>query len=706
MSLRHIFPCHAVLLLLMLFSTVAAGEELLDFDTQVMPVLTSSGCNSGACHGAAAGRGEFRLSLYGSRPAEDFEQITLALEGRRVNRRQPDASLLIRKPSEQLFHGGGLRLDIDSPGYMRLTHWIAQGAQRLRRRTLTEFKVDVSNHSPVIGEAVQLSPKARFSDGELEECLHWTVFTASDEDALLIEGRTITPRRPGRHIVLARFLDQVVPIEILVPLPNAPAPALRTDGKSLDSFVNRRLTLLHLSPAPPATPEALIRRLSLDLNGRLPATQLLKRYRSSWTTQSRQALVDELMQAPEFTAMQTWLMAQVFSVRSIRDEEASRLFYKWIEEQVASERPVTDIARAMVTSKGSPSESPETGWFRVHQDPRKQAEYFSRTLMGVRMQCANCHDHPLDSWKQNDYHGLAAVFVKVRNTNGVIRYADSGEVIHPATKDPAVPSLPSAGRMESDGDLRRQLADWLLSDGSDHLARITVNRIWKQLMGRGLVEPVDDLRSTNPASHPILMSWLVQKLKQNNFGVRPLIREICLSESYARSTSTRGLPNGFAQFYPAAIPKPMTAEIYSDAVQFVIGGDKAGTRTVSWRGLQQESRTLDVLGRCTEEACTSSGISRADLSVQLHLLTGPLVNEQIRAGIGPLAERVRLLRRSGASGVPELIQHYYERALCRQPSSDELKFWTGQFMDKEQYQQVAEDFIWALLTSREFMTSQ
>ena len=642
------------------------ADDLLDFDTQVMPVLTVSGCNTGACHGAAVGRGGFQLSLYGSRPERDFEQITLALEGRRINRIRPDASLIIRKPSEELYHGGGLRLDIDSPGYLRLSHWIAQGAKRLQRRRLTEFQVNVSDSTPEVGQSVQVSPVSHFSDGRQEDCLPWTVLTAADTDALRIRGGLVTPLRPGRHILLARFLDRVETVELLVPLKGHQPTIAESTGDSIDTFINRRLALLRLPVAGSANADSLIRRLSLDLTGTLPSPELRQRYSSNWNADSRRRLIDELMNSAEFYRLQTWLLAQVFSVRSIQDEAAGRMFYEWLASQVQADTPVTRIAHRLVTATGTVSESPESGWYRVHQDPRRQAEYFSRTLMGVRLQCANCHDHPLDSWTQDDYHGLAAVFSRVRVGNGGIRYVETGSVIHPATGDPAVASLPAGNTLTLEGDLRRDLADWLISQGTEYIERVTVNRVWKQLMGRGLVEPLDDLRVTNPATHPQLLNWLVMQLRENDHQLRPLIRLICLSDAYARSSAAKGIPDGFQAFYPAAIPRPMSAEVYSDAVAAVLGNRRSDAGDVSYDGLRRKSRTLDLLGRCTEEECTSSSVAADDLSVQLHLLTGPLLNEQLAATDGPFARRVLTAKADG--GVSGLISHFYVRALSREPA--------------------------------------
>lgn len=696
-----------------------AAAEPVDFDTQVIPILTKAGCNTGACHGAAAGRGGFHLSLYGSRPDRDFDEIVRALEGRRLNRRNSENSLLLLKPTEQLNHEGGTRIELDGSDFQTLKRWVHEGASRLQRRQLTGFRVVMDK--PVVEnlrQPVQLSALAEFGDGTERDVSRWTVFSPEDFTAVSIDEIGVTKiNRRGRHVIVARYLDRVEAIELIAPLAGTQTVAadeIRTD--SIDGFINRRLVQMGLKAVSTADDATIVRRLFLDLTGRLPTPAEAVSYASERSATKKEELVESLLGSREFIEFWTFRLAKLFRVDSRRsDATGMKAYYNWLQQAVVHDTPFNRMAEQMLLSEGAVRDVGPANFYAVTADARAQAELTSRIFLGVRLQCANCHDHPLDSWTQDDYHGLSAIFARVKR-GAVIRVTQSGEVIHPGTGEAAVPKIPGqpfltvslpksvepAGGSVVPADPRVQLAQWMVSAQNPYFARAMVNRLWSYLMGRGLVEPVDDHRATNPATHPDLLNWLTRDFVDHDMRLRQTIRRICLSDVYARAS------NGAAtmpEFYASAIPKPLAAEVLLDAVSDVTGvpGQK-GVRAIWFEGLMRQSEAVTLLSGCSAgEDCESSVADTDDLSVQLHLLNGPLINQKISGDSGFLA------RYPADDTTPEeLVEICYLRLYSRRPTTKEKSFWKKQFAfasRRDTVREIAEDFLWSLLTSREFVVN-
>ena len=691
----------------------------VDFDTQVVPILTKAGCNTGACHGAAAGRGGFHLSLYGSRPDRDYEAIALAFEGRRLNRRDSEASLFLQKPTEELNHEGGTRIDPDGADFQTLNRWIAQGAPRLGGRTLTGFRIVASTrvvHN--LQQPVQLSALASFDHGSELDVSAWTVFTPEDASSVTVRDAGVTKvNRRGRHIIVTRFLDRVEAVELIAPLEQAgPAALDQTTNGSVDTFLEQKLFQIGLQTAPAADDSTFVRRIFVDLTGRLPAPDDAIAYSSDTSIDKRQRLVDRLLAGAEFTDFWTFRLAKLLRVAGTRkNAKAMKAYYDWLHAAVAQGVPFNEVARQLLLGEGAVQEHGPANFYAVTADARAQAEFVSRVFLGIRLQCANCHDHPLDSWTQDDYHGLSAIFARVK-VGAIIRVTQSGEVIHPGTGEPAVPRIPGQRYLSvspqstldssSDGtdgrDHRALLTEWIVAPENPYFARSTVNRLWSHLMGRGLVEPVDDHRATNPATHPELLDWLTQDFIDNGMHLRHTIRQICLSDAYARCSTDQQL---MPEFYATAIPKPLAAEVFLDAVSDVTGvaeaGQQATVRAASYAGLTLDSRALTLLAGCSAgDSCDAAAVDADDLSVQLHLLNGPLLNRRVTDADG-------ILHTAVASGMAakEIIETFYLRVFSRLPSKAELSFWQDQFPSRDDaatFNAVAEDFVWSLLTSAEF----
>lgn len=703
--------------LVMMVGIVGLGADAgraIDFDTEVVPVLTRAGCNAGACHGSAAGRGGFRLSLLGGDPAFDHESIVHDLEGRRVNLARPDRSLLLAKPTGQIDHEGGLRFSTEGPAADRLLDWIAEGASRSGARRLDRLDVEPTRTVVErVGMEVALRVVARFNDGSIEDVTRWTTLTADDPSSVSIERSgeeaTATVAREGPNLIVARFLDRVVPIQLIVPLSDRPVDLADEPRRNfIDEEVLETLETLRLPPSPPADDATFLRRVSLDLTGRLPTAEEVRAFLDDRSDGERERLVDRLLGSEAFSDYWAFRFAARLQVRSGGDPEVATVFHEWIRAQVDQGTALDTMARSLLTAEGDSHMNGPANFYRVVNSPRDQAEYVGRAFMGIRIGCANCHNHPLDRWTQDDYHGLAAIFARI-DRGREVRVLPRGEVTHPGTGEPAPPRLPGVRDLEPGGDPRLELADWLTSPDNPYFARAAVNGIWAGMFGRGLVDPVDDLRETNPATHPGLLDDLAADFAEHGFDLRHTLRLIALSETYGRgeATAENRIDDRFYAHYPV---RPMAPEVLADALADVTGvsdryGDlPEGTRAVTLADPAIPAESLDILGRCPRDpSCTTPEGPGGGLAAMLHRLNGPLINRKI----GDRDGRLALLREEGREA-GSIVGEFYVHALGRRPTGPERAFWEGRLDEAEDPDAKAamlEDIVWGLLNCQEFRTN-
>jgi hypothetical protein len=696
----------------------AAMAHAVDFDTEIIPILTRSGCNAGACHGAAAGRGEFRLSLFGGDPAADFDSIVREFEGRRINLARPKGSLLIAKPTGQLAHGGDVALDQDSEGARELLAWIESGATRSAHRRLIQFEV-VPGHGVVesAGAEVPLRASARFDDGSLDDVTQWTVFSAADPASIQIdrERNVATVLRGGQHIVHARFLDRIVPIDMTLPVFEEPVNlAGQPRANFIDDKILMKLELLRVPPAPAADDATYLRRVTLALTGKLPARDEAEQYFTNQASDKRKRLVDRLIASDAFADYWTYRFATLLRIRALpNDRVGAKTYHNWLRDQIRSHAPLDRVARKLLTATGDSHVVGPANFARMSPDARAEAELVSQVFLGARLQCANCHNHPLDRWTQDDYHGLAAIFAKVERGQNVI-LTSRGAVTNPRTGEPAIPKLPGDHHIDADerGDYRIQFANWLTAPDNSYFARAVVNRLWRDMFGRGLVEPVDDLRDTNPATHPELLERLAADFVEHGYDFRHTLRLIALSETFRRGDFTGGTTGSeFVddRFYSQALRRLLEPEVLADAIADVTGvfdayGDEpVGTRAVALFDPAMPSASLDILGRCSREsACEGYSASGGGLPAKLHQLNGEIINRKIASADG----RLRRLISSGSSN-QAIIEDFYLRALSRYPSEDERKYWEQELAGHDGRERALrlEDFVWSLLNCSEFTTN-
>ena len=697
----------------------------VDFENDLMPVFTKFGCNAGACHGAAAGRGDFKLSLFGGNPQPDYKAIVRQLAGRRINLMHPEQSLVILKPTAQTSHGGGQVLNEDGEGAQLLRNWIQQGAHYETLRQLE--RIEISPQKQVITNLespIQLQAKAHFSNSTTEDVTRWTVFTPEDTSAVEIDAATAVAKvnRRGRHIILARYLTEVVPIEFIAPLNEAPVQQYihengetHTPSKSainnIDEEILKLLATLRLPISIPADDTTFLRRVTLDLTGRLPVPDTVATFLTDPDPKKRETLVDTLLQSDEFNEYWTLQLAKLLRIGAQeRNTQGAFVYHQWLSEQIREGVGYDQVARSVILATGDSHEVGPANFYRTVNGPREQAEFMSELFMGTRLRCANCHNHPLDKWTQDDYHGLAAIFAKIEGDQ-IVKVKPSGEVIHPATREKAVPRIPGDRFLPADvADGRVELADWLTGSDNPYFAKAIVNRLWRAMMGRGLVEPVDDFRSINPATHPELLTTLADDFVAHGYDLRRTLRRIALSATYARSANT--LPQNATddRFYSHALQKPLEPEVLADAISDVLGvpdiygNEPEGTRAVSLSDPNTESDALDILGRCGREtSCENSTAAIDGLQRKLHLFNGDLLN----ARIGVPDSRLDRLMSIGRSPM-EIVNEFYLAALSRHPTDTEQQFWKQHIDVKtsaNSQRAILEDMVWSLLTCNEFVTN-
>ncbi len=723
-SIRQSICCSMIVGLMLLGVTthaqVDSKTELVDFDTQMIPLLTKLGCNSGACHGSAAGRGGFRLSLYGSKPAADYEAIARQYKGRRINLNDAEKSLILRKPGGELDHGGQQIFELDDPAGQLIAKWIEQGAKRSGNQRIV--KLDVGQASVIVNDLskpVQLSAYATFHDGRRVNVTRWTRFEANDRAAIKINEVTGQAKilRRGRLMVIARFVSHVVPIEFIVPLDRDPVNLSKAPQHNfIDRFVYRKLRLLRLDPTELTGDDEFLRRVSLDLTGRLPTLEQIKAFRNNRSKNKRTEIIDQLMASEAYVDYWSYRLARQLRIRSLPgDKTGVKIYYQWLRQQLEKKIGWDKIAYQLVTARGDSHRVGSANFYRTTANPKLQSEFLTESLLGVRLRCANCHDHPLDRWTQDDYHGLAAILATTSQGRAVVDKPNA-KIIHPVTGRPAIQRIPGQTKLNVDpsGGGRDALAQWIVHRENPYFAKAMVNRIWASFMGRGLIDPVDDLRATNPPTHPKLLERLTQEFVEHDFDLRFLMQLICNSAAYQRKTGNAKTLPAAKMFYAVASVRTLPTEVVADAIDDVTGVPQkyqswpAGVRAVQVFDPNTPAVSLDILGRCSPGAsCESSdGSDSGGLAKQLHLLNGELINQKLAHRQNRLRQAIKANR-----STTQIVKEFYLRSLGRAPKERELKFWRSKLdhpkskTDSQFRQKLLSDFVWSLLTCREFLTN-
>jgi hypothetical protein len=730
----------AWLLLGLVASVSVARADEPSFELDVVPILSKAGCNGGGCHGAMAGKAGFRLSLFGYDPKSDYLAITRDARGRRIDLADPGASLLLTKPTMALAHKGGKRLDVGGDDYKLLAAWIEAGCPgpRADEKKLVGIDLAPAESTASVGQKVAVTVTARYDDGSTRDVTRWARFTSADETVAMVDpAGSVSVIGHGAGAVTAWFSSQIAVANVIAPFPHAVSAADYASAPRanvIDELNLAQLEQLHLKPSPPCDEATFLRRTFLDTIGRLPNPEEVRGYLADRSPAKKERLVELLLARPEFVDYWAYKWSDVLLVSGAKLRPAAvDAYYGWIRDRVAENAPWDRLVREIVTSRGSSVENGATNFYAVHQDPETVAENVAQAFLSLSINCAKCHNHPLEKWTNDQYYSFANLFARVRakGWGGESREGDGmrtlfvesrGDLLQPKTGKPQPPA-PLDGEplpMDDTGDRREALAIWLTSPENPYFTRAIVNRVWANFFGLGLVESVDDLRATNPASNEKLLAALCDFTKAQGYDLKSLMRLILLSETYARSSMPLPENRDDRRWFARAYPKRLMAEVLSDAIADVTGlhdryaeivradgstekvtGYDTDTRAIELRDSTVKNAFLDTFGRNAREiTCECERSSQPSLVQVLHLSNGTTLNDKLAAKAG------RITQILATDPTPkQLVDDAWVRVLSRMPTDAERKPFEEMLAAAapDEKRQIVEDMYWSLLTSREFL---
>lgn len=712
----------------------------VSFERDVMAVLSKAGCNQGVCHGNQNGKGGFKLSLRGQEPALDLLALTRDQLGRRVDLLRPERSLLLEKPTAVVPHQGGRRFLVGSTEYDLLRDWLAAGcpADAPGRPSVAQLEVSPAGEQLQLepGGSVRLSVTALFSDGARRDVTSLAVyepinaFVAVDHDGLTRALST------GETTLLVRYLSRQVAVRLAIVPPRPDFAFLApNEANYVDHHVFAKLRSLKINPSPVAEDAVFLRRAYLDALGILPTAEEARRFLNDPTADKRARLIDALLERPEFADW--WALKWSDLLRNeekVLDQKGVAGFHHWIRQSIAQAKPLDEFARQLIVARGSTYTNPAANFYRANRDPVTRAEAAAQLFLGVRLQCAKCHNHPFDRWTQNDYYRWAGFFARVRykivenrrrdindghefDGEQIVWMAPDGEVHDPRTDRPMEPCfLGDATPVEGpDDDRLEELADWITAADNPFFARAQANRVWYHLLGRGIVEPIDDFRATNPPAIPALLDALAGDFAAHHFDLRHLVRVIMNSQTYQLAPQPNDTDGGDEAIFSHALVRRLSAEQLLDALSQVTGvaaefqGYPAGMRAGQLPGVlaarsrrqptSRDDHFLVLFGkppRLLTCECERSG--ETTLGQAFQLVSGPTINSLLtRPG--------NRLTQFAAAGRPacETVEELWLAALCRFPTSEESQVMVAYLESAADRRAALEDIAWSLLSSAEFL---
>jgi len=703
----------------------AAGVPV-NFANQVVPIFTKLGCNAGGCHGKSSGQNGFRLSLLGFEPALDYETLVKEGRGRRLFPTAPDASLLLLKAIAKVPHGGGKKLDPDSHEYRLIQRWISMGMPVGKPSDPQVERISIYPGERILprGSAQQIVVTAHYTDGSAEDVTRWAQYQSNETEVAGVElgGRVETRRLAGQAAIMARYQGQVAVFQATVPSAIVTADKLDFPAVNvIDAAALKQWKALGIIPSTLCSDAEFIRRAALDINGGLPTPSEVKAFVADSAPDKRAKLVDHLLSRPEYASFFAIKWADI--LRNKREgradiQYATFNFFDWIREGLASNLPYDQFVRGILAASGNQETSPPVQWYRKLRETGAFVDDTAQVFLGMRLQCAKCHHHPFEKWSQNDYYSFAAFFARVGRKpdtraqrsgrdGEVIFTLRSGTVNHPKTGQAMTPKGLGgvAVQVAAGDDPRQKLVDWMAEPNNPFLAKALVNRYWAHFFGRGIVEPLDDIRSTNPPSNPALLNGLSESFVKSGYDLKALIRTICNSRVYGLSSAPNESNAKDRQSFARHYPRRMSAEVLLDAIARVSGvptafdGLPAGTRAIELPDESVGSTFLDAFGRPKRDTpCECERVSDATLSQSLMLLNSSEVQSKLSTN-GSRAEQLAKDPRPDAQKIDELFWIAYGRA-----SSDrETASASAHLAKHAANKRIAfEDIIWALLNAKEF----
>ncbi len=712
-------------LLLLLVALAADGSTALadearpyNFENDIIPILSKFGCNTSGCHGKAEGQNGFKLSVFGFDPAADYAALTQEGRGRRVDPALPERSLLLAKASGRMPHGGGVRIVRSSDEYRMLYDWIATGI-RFGDATdphLISIAVTPRERELEVGGTQKLQVMATYSDGRNVDVTRHAKFQSNNEGLAAVDetGLVTAGEVPGEAAVMASYLGEVDVFRALVPRtePIADYPAL-PENNFIDGLVYSKLRKLRVLPSGPCSDADFLRRVSLDIIGTLPTAEEAHAFLNDERPDRRARLVDDLLKRPEFADFWALKWSDVLRVdRLALGHKRAYAYYRWIRDSFAANVPYDKFCRQIVAAEGPLAESPPASFYRVVAKPGDMAGALSQVFLGVRIECAQCHHHPFDRWSQTDYYGMQAFFTQVsfKGTPGneSLVAGSAAATLHPRTGEPvfAHALASTVPKTDPEGDRRKLLADWMTAPDNPWFARNLVNRVWGHFLGRGLVEPVDDVRLTNPPTNPELLDALARHFVETKFDFQHLIRTITSSRVYQASATPNATNGRDDQNYSRALLRPVEAEVLFDAVCQTTGvsekfqGMPAGARAIQLWDSQTSHYYLKLFGRPTRTTpCECERTKEPSVAQVLHGLNSPELHEKLSHAGGRIAQLVARLPDNAA-----LAEELYLTFYSRFPSATERKtvvdYLGAHAADRRQ---ATEDIAWSMLNTAEFV---
>lgn len=712
------------------------GEALppVSFVNDVMPVLTKAGCNVGVCH-AKAGGGQkgFQLSLLGFEPAEDYESLVKDGHGRRLFPAVPDQSLILRKASGQTPHGGGIRLAKSSVGYATLRRWIKQGMPFGTDSEPQLVSVEVQPDRGLVkmsGEQ-QLTAVAKYSDGSVRDVTQFALYESNSEAMAHVseQGLVTVQDIPGKVAIMVRYQGKVAVFTAAVPL-GAPVETLPAEKNFVDEHVFANLKAIGIPPSAVCDDVTFLRRVTLDIAGRLPKESETIAFTASTDANKRDKVIDALLRSPDYADFFAGKWTPLLKNRrdDASDITSNFAFHAWIRDSLLTNVPYDQIVRELLAATGTVIGNPPVAWYKRVKEPKQQLEDVAQLFLGVRMQCAQCHHHPFERWSQDDYYSFAAFFSQVGRKPTGTRGEDlifhkrgiatannvkTGEALTPAAFGDDV------GEISPDSDPRLRLADWMSSPENPFFAKALVNRYWKHFFTRGLIEPEDDIRDTNPPTNPELLAALEEHFISSGFDLKGLIREITRSSAYQLSAKPNNYNLVDRQNYSRYYPRRMQAEVLLDSIDFLTGAKTTfanlppGTRAVALpdNSYNRASPLLQVFGRPDSlSVCECERVQSSSLAQSLHLINSSEIKSKLAVGGGRAA-------RLAAADVPDedKISELYLAAFSRKPRPDEMATaiaYLNEPLTDAAGKPIAkntaargnfQDLIWALMNSKEFL---
>ena len=706
---------------------VVTGKEPLPVSlrNEVVPILSRQGCSAGACHGSPQGKGGFRLSLRGFDLALDEATLRGEFFARRVNVLNPDTSLLLRKPLMQVPHAGGRRLSPDTIAYAVLRTWMAEGRQT--DATTAPRCVQLTLHPPsgrqLTREASrqQFMAIAEFSDGSSRDVTDLAVFTTSDAAIAMVSADGLVERADdtarGQTAITARYLDQME-TSFLIVVPETPGfkwPVV-SEENFVDQLVHTRLKQLEYIPSDQTSDGEFLRRVYLDVTGLLPHVDVTRSFLADSSLGKRARLIDELLDSPEHAKFQTLQWGDTLRIRKASMSSPGVFkFYRWLTRAFKQNMPYDRFARELLTATGSSFENPPVNYFRSASSTNDCTESTAQIFLGARLECAKCHNHPHEKWTQDNYYGLASFFNRIqrdatlRKDEIFVSVADSGQVTQPRTGQTMKPWLPGVGDVDiaDEADRRFVLAEWLTAPNNELFAKVEVNRLWRSVMGKGIVDPADDFRASNPPSNAELLDALAEDFVKHSFDRRHVLRVILNSRTYQRRSEANPQNESDDRFFSRYTRRLLTAEQLLDAICDVtqvpeqFSGLPAGTRATQLPSPDFGKAFLTVFGQPERTSvCQCERSDDLNLSQALQIANGSFVHGKLTNGSG----RIRRLLKEKRS-IDAIVGECYLAAFCRAPTAAE----SGTAVDfinttgERSIEEKLEDFCWALLNSNEFL---